>query len=352
MVAIKAHQAESFLKPPGPKLAAVLFYGTDAGLVAERAARLAAVVAGRDSPPGEIIRLDDADLDGDPDRLAVELQTIPMFGGSKVVRATAGRRITGAALQPLLDGGTLAATLIVEAGNLRPTDALRAAFEKSQNAAAVACFPDEAHDLEGIVGESLKAHGLTITADAREMLVARVGADRAMSRGEIEKLALYAAGKREVDAADVEAIVGDAAELAMDRTLMAAASGDAARAVAEFARAIAAGESAQAIIAATQRHLHKLHRIRAELDAGGSFEDVIRQQRPPIHFKQKDAIGLQCRLWSSARLADALTKISQAAKAARLAAPLEDAIAEELLIELAGAARPPAQSGARPAARR
>ena len=261
MVAIKAHQAQSYLNPPGPKVPAVLFYGTDAGLISERATKLAALIAARDS--GEIIRLDDADLDHDPDRLAVELQTIPMFGGSKVVRATAGRRITAAALQPLLDGGTLAATLIVEAGNLKPTDTMRVLFEKSAQAAAVACYADEARDIEGLIGETLKAHGLAITSDAREMLVARMGADRAMSRGEIEKLALYATGKAEVDAADVEAIVGDASELAIDRTLNAAASGDAGRAVTEFARAVAAGESPQgdhyrpaALSAAAASHPH------------------------------------------------------------------------------------------------
>ena len=340
MVAIKAHQAQSFLNPPGPKVPAVLFYGTDAGLIFERAAKLAALVAARDS--GEIIRLDDADLDADPDRLAIELQTIPMFGGSKVVRATAGRRINAAALQPLLEGGTLAATLIVEAGNLKPTDSMRGLFEKSAQAAAVACYADEARDLEGVIAETLKAHGLGITSDAREMLVARIGADRALSRGEIEKLALYASGKREVDAADVEAIVGDASELAIDRTLNAAASGDAARAVAEFSRAVTAGESPQVLIIALQRHLQRLHRIRTDLDAGASFEDVIRQQRPPVHFKQKDALGLQCRMWSSTRLVQALARTSEAAKAARLTSSLEEAITEELLMTLADAARPAA----------
>jgi DNA polymerase-3 subunit delta len=338
MVAIKAHQAQSFLNPPGPKVQAVLLYGTDAGLISERAQKLAALLASRDA--GEIIRLDDADLDADPDRLAVELQTIPMFGGSKVVRATAGRRITAAAVQPLIDGGTLAAALIIEAGNLKPTDAMRALFEKSAHAAAVACYADEAADMEALIRETLKGHGLTITADARELLVARIGADRAVSRGEIEKLALYAAGKREIDAADVEAIVGDASELAIDRALNAAASGEAARAVAEAARAVASGESPQLIIAALQRALQRLHRIRIELDAGAAFEEVMRQQRPPVHFKQKDAIALQCRLWSAPRLAEALARTAEAAKAARLTASLEEAIAEDLLVAVARAARP------------
>ncbi len=339
MVAVKAHQAETFLKPPGPNLAAILFYGTNSGLVAERAARLATLLAKREDPPGEIIRIDDSDFESDPDRLVIELQTIPMFGGSKVVRAIAGRRIGAPTLQPLIGSDRLAATLIVEAGNLRPNDALRALFEKSPKAAAVACYADEVHDLEGLIRDTLKGHGLTIGPDARDLLLARIGADRALSRGEIEKLALYASGKSEIDAGDVEAIVGDASELTIDRILAATASGDAARAVAEFARAVASGESAQAIIAAVQRYFQRLHRIRSELDQGRSFEDAIRQLRPPIHFKQKDAIGVQCRLWTTARLEAALSRITRAAKAARLSGALEEAIAEELLMMLATAAR-------------
>ncbi len=343
MVAVKAHQAEAFLKAPGPSVPAVLFYGTDAGLISERAARLAAVVAARDNPPGEIIRIEDTDLDNDPDRLAIELQTIPMFGGSKVVRAAAGRRITAAALEPFIAGNRLAATLIVEGGNLRPTDSLRTLFEKAGKAAAVACYPDEAHDLETLVRDVLKSHGLAISPEARDLLVTRVGADRALSRGEIEKLALYAAGKSEIDTGDIEAIVGDASQLAIDRILDGAAAGDTKRAVAEYARALAAGESPQMIIAAAQRHLERLHRIRSDIDQGRSFEDAIRQLRPPIHFKQKDSLGLQCRLWSTARLSEALSRAAAAAKAARLSTALEEPIAEELLIGLAGAARPPPQ---------
>src|SRR5436190_23015192 len=131
MIAIKTHQAGAFLGAPDRVPSAVLFYGTDAGLVAERAAQLAKALAARDSPPGEILRLDDASLEEDPDRIFIELQTAPMFGGRKIVRAAAGRRITAAQLKPLVEGGNLAGYLIVEAGNLRPDDALRALFEKS-----------------------------------------------------------------------------------------------------------------------------------------------------------------------------------------------------------------------------
>jgi DNA polymerase-3 subunit delta len=313
----------------------VLFYGSDGGLVAERAAQLARGLAARDSPPGEILRLDDASLEEDPDRIFVELQTAPMFGGRKVVRAAAGRRVTAAALKPLVEGGDLMGTLIVEAGNLRPDDALRALFEKSQAAAAVACFPDEARDLDAVVREVFAGRGTQITPEARRLLLARLGADRALSRSEIDKLALYAHGKSVIDEEDVEAAVGDAAELALDRIVMAAGSADVAAALAECDRSIAAGESAQAIIAALQRHFLRLHRMRGALDAGRSMDDVLRTLRPPPHFKQRDALEQQGRGWSAARLGAALARIAEAAKAARLNSALEATLAERLLLDLA-----------------
>ena len=145
-----------------------------------------------------------------------------------------------------------------------------------------------------------------------------MGADRVMSRGEIEKLALYAPARPTIDVADIEAIVGDASELAIDRTLNAAASGDAARAVAEFARAVAAGESAQMIISPCSAPCSGCTASAPISTPAPRSRTSIRQQRPPVHFKQKDAIGLQCRMWSSPRLAQALARAAEAAKAARL----------------------------------
>jgi DNA polymerase-3 subunit delta len=344
MVAVKAHQAASFLKSPDARLSAILFFGSDAGMVSERASALARTLAARDA--GEIIRMDDADLDGDPDRLAVELMTMPMFGGRKIVRTSASRRVNAATLRPLLDSG-LAGILIVEAGNLKPDEGLRPLFEKSATSAAIACYGDDAHDLETVIREVLDAAGLKITAPARELLVSRLGADRALSRGEIEKLALYALGKPEIDEDDVDAVVGDASEQSLDRIVNAAASGDAARAVAEYRRSLAAGESAQGVIIATQRHFQRLHRARATVEQGRSLDDAVRGLRPPLHFRQKDAFTAQLRSWNLQRLDGAILAIAATAQASRQTGALDDLLAERLLLTLAKQARVGSRSGPR-----
>lgn len=339
MVAVKAHQAQKFLADLDPRITSILLYGGDAGLVLERAQRLAKQLAARDNPPGEILRIDDSDLDDDPGRIAVELQTVPMFCGRKIVRASAGRRVNADALGSLIDSPTLAGVLIVEAGNLKPSDRLRTAFEKSATAAAIACYSDEARDLDGLISETLTAAGLQIKPDARELLIARLGADRALSRGEIEKLATYATGKGTIDTDDVEAIVGDASELAIERILSSVALGQAKKAVAEYGRAIASGESAQGIVLLTQRHFHRLHRCRVLIDGGSTLEQALGQLRPPLHFKQKDAFAAQCRMWSAPRLAQAMSHIAETARAARLAGDLDDVLVERLLLRLAVLAR-------------
>jgi DNA polymerase III subunit delta len=338
VVAIKSHQADAFIAAGDGAPSAVLFYGSDLGLVSERAGRLARRLAERVDPPGEIIRLDDASLEKDPDRLFVELETVPMFGGRKIVRATAGRRITAQSLKPLADA-PLAGHLIVEAGNLRPDDALRRLFERSPAAAAVACFPDEARDLSAIIEQTLAAAAVRITPEAKRLLIARLGADRVLSRSEIDKLAIYAHGKAVIAESDVEAVVGDAAELALERIVLAAGGGQTLLALAECDRSLAAGESAQAVITALQRHFLRLHRMRAALDAGRSMDDVVRSLRPPPHFKQRDALERQARSWSGAALATALKRIATAAGAARRNAALEVMLAEHLLLGIGTVAR-------------
>jgi DNA polymerase-3 subunit delta len=337
MVAVKSYQADAFLKAVERVPSAVLFHGTDAGLVGERAGRLARRLA--EAYEGEILRLDDADLENDPDRIGVELLTRPMFGGRKIVRAATGRRITSATLKPVVELGNLEGFLIVEAGQLRKGDALLTLFEATAGAAAVACYPDEARDLDSMIGEVLGAAKMDIAPEARRLLVARLGADRALSRAEVEKLALYARGKARIEAADVEAAVGDAAETALDRVAMAAASGKAGEAVWECERCVTGGESAQGVILALQRHFLRLHRLRGGLDAGQSLDELMRSLKPQPNFRQKAAIEQQARAWGLPSLNAALARIGDTAKAARLSSALEETLAEALLMYLCALAK-------------
>ncbi|MFV0299079.1 MAG: DNA polymerase III subunit delta [Hyphomicrobiaceae bacterium] len=346
MVAITNPQFPAFLKKLPPDIRAFLLFGPDAGLIAERGQMLARTIAQRETPAGEILRLEDTDLESDPDRLAVELQTTPMFGGSKIIRTSTGRRMNPA-VRSLMDARALAGTLIVEAGDLKREDSLKKLFEKDTTSATIACYPDNDSSLDTLVTEVLGAHGLTILPDARQEVMSRLGADRTMSRSEIEKLALYALGSSEIHVHQVTEIIGDAADLKLDLAISAAANGDLAGALLECDRACAAGENPQSLMLAAERHFHRLHRMRVSVDGGKSLDETLRFMRPPLPAKARDQLKAQARIWTTSTVARALSRITEAVKAARTTGSNETVLTERLLMEIARLARQGLKGGPR-----
>lgn len=338
MVDVKASQAARFIERMPPELSAVLLYGSDPGLVSERSERIAKTIAADPKRPGEIIRIDEDDLAGDPDRLAVELRTVSMFGDRRIVRLRAESRANPELIADLLAPGvTLEGFLIVEAGNLKPDAKLRKLFVEARNAAAVACYADDAAALSGLVSDVFDQSGLSLTREARDHLIGLLGADRALSRSELEKLALYVGEKREVTIEDVDAVVGDAAELALDQIALAATGREPAVALSHFDRALAAGETVQTVLLALQRHLWRLHQVSAAIGSGKSLDVAMRSLRPPVHFKQAAAFGAQCRTWSPDAAAGALAACQSAIRETRLAPLIEREICERFLLTVAGA---------------
>ena len=145
---------------------------------------------------------------------------------------------------------------------------------------------------------------------------------------------------------DVESIVGDAANLALERIAETTAEGRTEVAVTDFGRALASGESSQAIIAAMQRYFLKLHKVRSDVEAGQRLDDALKSLRPPLFFKQRDAFARQVRAWPRGQLDQALRRISEAAKAARLSSTLEDVLAERLILALSALASQAAAAAA------
>jgi len=340
MVAVKAANADRFINRLDPAIRAVLVYGMDPGRIAELASRAAVALSHRTDPAGEIVRIDDADLEDNPDRLIIELETVSMFAEAKVIRTTTGRRVNANLLKPVLEGAPPPTALVIEAGNLKPSDALRKAAEKSGWIGAIACYADSERDLGDLIDEMVAAAGKSIAPSARDLLCARLGADRALSRGEIEKLTLYAAQKDQISDGDVDAIVGDATAATVDRIAIATADGKTADALADMARILTAGQSEQTILLAVQRHFLVLHRVRSFLDSGKRLDDVLRQMRPPLHFSLRDAVTRQTRAWPQVRLNHAISRIQATITTGRSGGPIPTvATCDRLIMELCRLAR-------------
>lgn len=338
---IAPRDADRFIKQPDSGICAVLIYGPDVGLVRERAHALTVAVAGDAGDPFRVAELTPSQLRDSPSLVSDEMAAMAFTGGRRAVRlrgaGNAEAKVCGAVLE---EGGSGDSVLIVESGDQGPRDALRALFEKHDRAAALACYVDEGQTLDGLIRRILAGHGLEPEADAVALLADMLGADRALSRQELEKLALYKGrGNGPVSMNDVRACIGDDSPLVRDDVALAAGSGDQQALDRALARCFAAGDSPITILRTALRHFDRLHRLALKVQAGQSIEQAIKSARPPIFFKHQGIVRGQLQLWRPSGLAGALNLLMEAELGCKTTGNPDVAICGRALLRIANAAR-------------
>ncbi len=338
---ITAAKADAFAKAPDPKLWAVLVYGPDRGLARERAKALLTGYGVAQDDPFALASLDESEIKGDPARLEDELRALSFGGGDRAVRLAITGDAAATALTAVLkalDAGayTPAARLIVEAGELTPRSKIRKAFEGAKTAAALPCYRDEARDLARLAEDTLRAAGVTLSEDARATLIPRLEGDRALARGALDTLVLYAGDQREpLSAADVDAVIAGAEPADLDAIAAAALEGRALEADAAFLRALEAGAAPVGVCRAVQRAVARLQSLKAAMVGGASADEALNGLRPPAFGPRRAALKTQLRHWSDTRLNAAASRVFDTERALKQSSAPDAALCGRMLLALA-----------------
>ncbi|HEX5320565.1 MAG TPA: DNA polymerase III subunit delta [Stellaceae bacterium] len=330
-------RVDAFLRRPDPEIRAILLYGPDAGLVRERADLVARTVCPDLHDPFRVAELTGAAVLADPARLVDEAAQISLMGGDRVIRVRDASDALSAILVRFLADRPSGSLTVLEAGDLPGRSSLRRAFDDAPIAAAIGCYPDSARDLAAVIRESLAAHRIGASRDAVDFLVEHLGNDRLVTRSELEKLSLYAGDGGRIELDDARAAIADAAALALDDVVLAAAEGDFADLDRALARVFQEGEAPVSVIRAALRHLQRLHGLAARVAGGISAEDAIRGARPPIFFKQHDSFRRQLGRWREARLRRQLDALADAEAQMKTTGLPAETICRAALFEVARA---------------
>jgi DNA polymerase-3 subunit delta len=303
-VQVKGASIRRFLDKPDKNVRAVLLYGPNESFTHEAAQKLAAWAMGKSDDPYGVTKLGESEIKSDSARLGDALAAQSLLGGPTIVWARiSGKGADESILAALtsIERGEPNGYLLVEAGDLGGSAELVKKFGAASNAAVIAFY--EETEAERAVFAKALAKELNIVFDrgAEDVFLAMLPPDRGLARQEIEKLALYVHNLgRSVTIEDLEALLASEAESALDAASLAAAQGKAAQAVESLARIDAlSGVSA---LRALLRRLHQLRDARILMDQGANAEDAIAKLRPPVFWKERDAVAAQARLWTAKKL--------------------------------------------------
>ncbi|SOD92380.1 DNA polymerase III subunit delta [Caenispirillum bisanense] len=309
---LQGGRIEAFVARPDPKIRAVLVYGPDTGLVRERIDRLMRTVVDDPQDPFRVADLTPDDLKADPTRLVDEAAALSLTGGRRVVRLRDAADAVAPRVKAFLEDGKGDALVLLQAGDLPKTSALRKLCEGADDAAALPCYADEGAGLETLVRDVLGSAGLAASPDAMGFLLTHLGSDRQLIRSELDKLVLYMGGRGQVSLADVAACIGDTAALGLDDLAYAVADGDNATAQRVLDRLYREGTNPVGVLRSLQRHFQRLHLAVGAMQAGKTADQAVASLRPPVFFKVADRFKGQMRRWTVPLIGQALDLLLEA----------------------------------------
>jgi DNA polymerase-3 subunit delta len=335
----KAYEVDPWLARPDPRISIVLLYGPDRGLVAERARAFAGKTGLPLDDPFSVVRLDAGEIDRDDGRLLDEARTISMFSDRRLLwlrNAGAQKRLADD-IKLLVAEPPRDAIILIEAGDLKKGVGLRAVVEGAASAMALPCYADDDKDIDAVIDEELRKAGMTMAMEVRQALRRNLGGDRLASRGEIEKLVLYAYGAQEITLDDIKATTGDVSGQSFDDAVDALLEGKVDAFDAAFTQHCqGGGGQAFLVLSAAMRQFHAIHVLRGAVETGRQNPaGAVAAQRPPVFFGRRKLMEKAVERWNAEAVSRALARLQTAILQTRRRPDLSVALARQALLGIA-----------------
>ena len=318
---IKSAGANGFVAKPPPEIRVFLLFGPDEGLVRERGDTLVRQIVPDAGDPFRVADLDGDAVNADAALLYDEAAALALGGGQRAVRV---RKLTGRIADAVIDfvrEPVGEARIVLEAPGSARKSAIVSAAIGSAAAAAVPCYRDDGRTLRNQVSEAMKMAGLRPGPGVVDYIADRAGSDRALTRREIEKLALFAGAvpngspnvgpdavpvadldagpgpaPKPIDLVQAQAVVGDTALLTLDSLVDATFEGRTADIERMLLRVRQEGVASGSILRAMAGHAVRLVRYRGLVQSGLDPASAARRLKPPVHFTRQKSLERQSRM--------------------------------------------------------
>ncbi len=310
-------------------------FGPDEALVRERADKISRQIVPDLNDPFNVAEFSEQDIKDDPARLADEAAALSMMGGRRLVRLSGGEPALDALVNALAQPGC-DALLVLQAGDLKKDNRLRKWAEAAPDVAAIICYAEDTRALASLLRDEARAAGYGLEDEAAALLLAASGNERDVARRELDKTILYVGSTaRNVTASDVIAISADRGAADFGGLITALLADDGKAADAQIARMADENISGIAQMNAAARRLWQLLAAHAQMQEGGSLDDIARRAFGPMAWKETPIFRMQLQRWPAQRVQRGLARLLAADRAAKLSGAKDaDTITAQALLGL------------------
>lgn len=305
MTVLKRGELQAALARWTPATRLLLLAGPDESGV-RASAEAARRALANPADPMALIDLPAEQLASAPGRLADEAAAVPMFGGRTLIRVTGAGDSCVEAVELLLAAPAAGNPVVMQAGDLPKTSALRKLAEGSPAALALIHYQPEGRDAQRWLMDEARALGLRLEPGVGDVLLQSAGGDTGVAASELAKFALYLDCDPDrparLESRHLAELGVDSLEEDVGALVAALVAGDARAFARQIGQLKSAGASAIPALRAVARKLMQLMELRAAVDGGADAETAMRALRPPVFWKEQKPLLAAVRRWPQPRI--------------------------------------------------
>ena len=273
------------------------------------------------------------DLKDDASKLVDEATAISFLGTRKVIKIKDATDDVAEIIKNLLDNyDKLEAFILVSAGELAANSKLRLLFENNKRLAVLPNYLDDGEGLTQLIKQTLNNAGIRkVPDDVLMFLRSRLGENRATTRMELEKLALYLYGKAEVTVDDARKCVMDSSSINLQDLPLAVAEGNHKKLALILPRLLGEGNYPVQLLKIVLNHFKNLYFMAGEIESGKWVNDVIENVKPPIFWKLKPSYEKQLKFWTTEKIIRVISEINDADIRCKAANAPQETILSQLM---------------------
>jgi len=334
MATLKPTDLHLLAKRENTQFSAILLFGPNEAKIRAAAKQITLAIVGSLDDPFSIEFIEEKQLKDTPSILRDEAMSLSFTGDRKVITIKEPGPASIKQIPDYLSVNETQNLLLVEAGNLTKSAALRKLFEKAKNAACVAFYDDTPAELVSFTTEQFSKFGKSISQVNAKALVESVGNHRGLIEQEIEKLINFCGDLNEVCLADIESLSGDPLADSIEHLCDAAILGQSADALKQAEQLALTGTQPAQILNVISLHLMRLLTMKSEQNNGQPIDNLIRFARPPIFFKRQPIVKRQLSSWHDSSLKSAIKTVFEAITHTRQNPELSFTICERTILNL------------------
>jgi len=308
---------------------AIVLYGTDEGEIDFALTQLKQEL-GLDKKDGNIFTLTKDALKKTPFLATDEANTASLIAERRFLFVPEDASFSAPALIHFLENKQTDALLIIQAGNLTKSNALRVEAEKNPRVLAVACYQPNLQDIQRNISTFLMTHHKKIKPAVLTELCQKIPFNQQIIEKELDKLLLYLGDDPEVTSAAIQDCLTDGAQASLEGLCIDLADGKADEVHRAISLFLASGEQETTLFRAVRDYFELLLLIIS--DTSDTVTMVVKKHLKPAQFRLENPLIRQASRWQKSDILSVLEKLSQLEQRTRTTGlPTETVIGQAFL---------------------